>query len=281
MKPQYQHNVTTSFALWLDHYLLDKGEAYSNQTGRFVYYSDPRLSSTYKPFGSKYKQWVFDSSITGATIPTGFYVNSVFKSRDDGLKIDFLNGRVLASGVSTGAAVTGSFAVKEFNVYLSNDSEDDLILENNLEANKKFPWTGAYLDPYDQVFPAVYVCPDNIDNKPFSFGGEDETTAYIKCVVFAESPYSLEGVMSLFADSKQKVFKEKDFTSYPLNEYGDIKTAPYSFDDYYLNPDTNSELFIKDVTVSKFKDRRASAGAARSYIGFMDFEITKYRYPRA
>ena len=281
MKPQYQHNVTTSFALWLDHYLLDKGEAYTNKTGRFYYYQDARLPSNFKAFGTSYRQWVYDSSISGANVPSGVFINSTFVPRSSSLKIDYLNGRVLATGtgVLTGASVTGSFAVKDFNIYLSNENEEDLIIENNAAADKKFPWTGVnYLPPYDQTLPAIYIMPDSFENSPFSFGGEDETRSMMRSIVFADDPYSLDGVLSIFADSKNRVFKQKDFANYPLNEYGDLKSPPFSFDDYYTNPDPSVELFIDDVTVSKFKDSR---GTARSYIGFMDFEIIKYRYPRA
>jgi hypothetical protein len=91
MKPQYQHNVTTSFALWFDHYLLEKGEAYSNQTGTFTYYADPRISTTYKAFGTPYKQFVYDSTITGASIPSGVHVSGVFKGRNDGVIIGLGN----------------------------------------------------------------------------------------------------------------------------------------------------------------------------------------------
>lgn len=281
MKPQYQHNVTTSFALWLDHYLLQKGEAYTNQTGRFYYYQDARLPSTYKAFGTEYRQWVYDSTITGATIPSGVFINSTFTPRSSALKIDFLNGRVLATGagVPTGAAVTGRFSVKDFNIYLSNENEEDLIIEKNISSQKKFPWSGAtYLAPYDQTLPAIYIMSDSFENTPFSFGGEDETRSMMRSIVFADDPYSLDGVLSIFADSKNRVFKQKDFGSYPINEFGDIKTPPFSFDDYYTNPDPSVELFIDDVTVSKFKDSR---GSARSYIGFLDFEVINYRYPRA
>jgi len=275
MKPQYLHNVSTSFALWLDHHLLDKGEAYSNQTGKLYNYSDARLPSGYKVFGSPYKQWVYDSTITGASIPSGVYVNSVFTPRGANKHIDYLNGRVIYSGISTGANVTGSFAVKDFNIYFSNENEEDLILENNLKANEKFSWTGkTYLQPYDNALPAIYIIPDSVGNSPFAFGGEDETRAIMKCVVFAEDPYSLDGVLSLFADSKQKVFKQKDFTDYPLNEFGDVKAPPYSFENVTSG---STELFLDEVIVSKFKDPR---GKSKSYIGFMDFEIIKYRYPR-
>jgi hypothetical protein len=278
MKPQYQHNITTSFALWLDHHLLDKGEAYTNKTGKLYYYSDPRVSSTYKVFGSPHKQWVFDSSITGATIPSGVYVSGIFKNRNNGVVLDFINGRALVSGTTTGVNVTGSYSVKDFNIYLSNENEEDLILENNIEANSKFPQTGTYIAPYDESFPAIYVLSDGNKNTPFAFGGEDETRSLMRAVVFAESSYQLDGVLSLFSDSTQKVFKLKDFTDFPITEYGDIKSGTYSFDDYYTNPDVTTELYIDDVTASKLRDR--SKLGSKAYVGFLDFEIIKYRYPR-
>ena len=278
MKAQYQHNITTSFALWLDHHLLDKGEAFTNKTGKLYYYTDPRVSNTYKVFGSPHKQWVFDSSITGATIPSGVYVSGVFKGRNNGVILDFINGRALVSGTTTGVNVTGAYSVKDFNIYLSNENEEDLILENNIEANSKFPQTGTYIAPYDESFPAIYILSDGNKNTPFAFGGEDETRSLMRGVVFAESPYQLDGALSLFADTSQKVFKLKDFSNFPITEYGDIKSGSYTYDDYYINPSVDAELFIDDVTVSKLKER--SKAASRLYVGFMDFEIIKYRYPR-
>lgn len=284
MKHQYQHNVTTSFAMWIDHYLLEKGEAYQNQTGVLTYYSDPRLPSSYRTFGSLYKQWVFDSSITGATVPSGVYVNGTFKGRNDGVIIDYLNGRVLTTGnsIPTTATVTGSFAVKDYNIYLTNENEEDLIIENNnLAANEKFPWTGKYVQPYDQAIPAIYLITEGFHNTPFAMGGEDESRSHFKSVIFADSPYSLDGVLSIFADTMQRVFKLKDFGSYPINEFGDVKSSPYIYDDYYDNPTPQEQMFIDHVMVSKLKDSRSRTQNPKSFVGFADFEIIKYRYPRA
>jgi hypothetical protein len=281
MKPQYQHNVATSFALWFDHHLLSKGEAFANQTGKFYNYEDPRIPSTYKVFGSPHKQFVFDSSISGAIVPSGVFVNSVFKPRSNGLIMDYMNGRVLTTGVAATANITGAYSVKDFNIYMSNEDEEDLIIENNLEENAKFPWSGTYIQPYDELIPAVFIIADSIKNKPFAFGGEDETRSNMKCVVFTDNPYHLDGVLSLFADSQKKVFTEKDFGDYPLTEYGDVKSYPYNYDNYYSNPNPSVELFIDDVTVSKLKDTRSRSSNVRTYIGFIDFEVTQYRYPRA
>ena len=85
MIEQFQHKLTTSFILWFDNFLLKKGEAYSNTTGEFFYYADPRLDATYIAYGSPYKQWVTDSSIAGATIPTGVSIDGSFSGRNDGV----------------------------------------------------------------------------------------------------------------------------------------------------------------------------------------------------
>ena len=139
MKEQFQHKVTTSFFLWFDNFLLKKGEAYSNKTGQLYYYSDPRLDSDYVAYGSPYKQWVTDSSITGATIPTGVHFGTDTSGRSDGIAFDFDNGRVLVEDSITGSTITGEFAVKDFSIYLTNDTEDDLIVENKYVVNSRLP----------------------------------------------------------------------------------------------------------------------------------------------
>ena len=91
MIEQFHHKFTNSFFLWFDNYLLTKGQAYTNTTGTFFNYTDERLPTGYKTFGSAYKQWVNDSSIAGATIPSGIYVNGTYSGRNSTLVLDFEN----------------------------------------------------------------------------------------------------------------------------------------------------------------------------------------------
>ena len=105
MKPQYQHEVLTSFMLWFDNHLLTKGEAYSNKTGTLHYFDDSRLPDSYKAYASPYKQWVNDSSATGSTnpiIPTSF----MGSGRNDGVIFDFENGRIIETGGNFGTSST-------------------------------------------------------------------------------------------------------------------------------------------------------------------------------
>ena len=122
MKEQFIHTLTNSFMLWFDNFLLKKGEAFSNQTGAFYHTPDNFLDDSYVPFSSPYKQFVTDSSIVGATLPTGIAGNSHY--------IDYDNGRIVETGsnYTSSSTITGTFAVKDFNIYFTNETEEDLVI---------------------------------------------------------------------------------------------------------------------------------------------------------
>lgn len=279
MKEQFQHKLTTSFFLWFDNFLLKKGEAYTNRTGEFFYYDDPRLDSTYVAYGSPFKQWVTDSSITGATIPSGVYVNGTFSGRNSGVVLDYENGRALVSGSNTGASITGEFSVKDFNTYITNDTEEDLIVENKYMVNSRLP-SGPYnyIEPYDDVVPAIFLSTADSVNKPFAFGGEQETSVQVKAVILAEDTYQLDGVLSIFMDSIDEVITPIPMTGYPTTELGDLKNDSYSYTGTTDGYSTETKFYINNVTTSKLTDRDRKSLANEMYIGFLDFDVQQHRY---
>jgi hypothetical protein len=289
MIPQFQHKLSSSFLLWFDNYLLTKGQAYTNTTGRFYYYQDERIPDTYKVFGSPYKQWVSDYSITGATIPSGVFINGSFSGRATGSNnstssriLDFDNGRALISGAATGAVVTGAFATKDFSVYYSNETEEDLLIENKFIAQSKIGTnlSPTYVQPYDQVVPAIYICNSSFENKPFAFGGMDQTTTNLNAVVIAENPYQLDGVLSIFADSKNESIVDVPFDSYPFTEYGDLKSGYYNYQNLKTQYQNNNKYFVERVKTSKMNDKPRKSLVNDLYVGFIDFDVSIMRYPR-
>jgi len=279
MIEQFQHKLTTSFFLWFDNFLLKKGEAYTNTTGDFFYYSDPRLDSTFVTYGSPYKQWVTDSSIAGATIPSGVFIDGVFSGRNDGIVLDFDNGRALISGSVTDSSITGSFAVKDFNVYLTNDTEEDLIVENKYTVNSRLPsgpWT--YIEPYDDVVPAIFLSTDTIENKPFAFGGMQDTVVNAKAVILAEDTYQLDGVLSIFMDSVDEIITAIPMSGYPITELGDLKNNTYSYTVAKDQHTGETAFFVDKVKTSKLSDRTRNVLANELYVGFIDFDIRQHRY---
>ena len=279
MKEQFQHKLTTSFFLWFDNFLLTKGEAFSNKTGDFFYYSDDRLDATYKAYGSPYKQWVTDSSITGATVPSGVYIGGNFSGRDDGVVLDFDNGRALVSGSSTDLTITGSFAVKDFNVYMTNDTEEDLVVENKYTVNSRLP-SGpyTYISPYDDVVPAVFIASSDSRNSPFALGGMQDTQVTMKAVVLAEDPYQLDGVLSIFMDSAEECINPIPMTGYPTTELGDLKNNTYNYINKRNEYSDEIKFYINGVTTSRLSDRDRKSLAHDLYVGFVDFDVQQHRY---
>lgn len=282
MKPQYQHELMSSFFLWFDNHLLQKGEAYSNQTGYLYNFQDSRLPSSYKTYSSPYKQWVKDSSITGETNPI---IPSSFNGydRNDDLIFDFENGRIIETGgnFSENEILSGTFAVKDFNVYLTNETEEDLILENKFEINSRYSKSPSGTPPYDQMAPAIFINCEYMRNEGFAFGGEEKTTNTIKAVVLAEDSYQLDGVLSIFADSTRKAIAKIPFSKNPSTEYGDIKEGVYNYADLSNQYLTANPYYIEDVVVSKFSERAQNKMAGDLQIGFIDFEVSTSRFPRA
>ena len=153
MKPQFQHEANTSFALWLDHYLLVRGEAFSNRQGEiFTMLIElpmyPEDNDGFISYNSEYKQWVYDSDVKDAEIPSGVYIDTgdgvynFCERGQSGLMIDFDNGRVLLSGQYFSSnyntlQINADFAVKDVNIYLADDTEENLVLENKYNVNSR------------------------------------------------------------------------------------------------------------------------------------------------
>ena len=285
MKPTFTHNVINSFFLWFDNFLMTKGEAYKTYTTKLYNYEDPRLGGDKVVYGSPYKQWVYDKNITGATIPSGFTINNQFvPTGTSGMKIDFDNGRIIFnSGVSTNLSITGTYSVKEVNSYITDQPEDNLIIENKFVTNSRFTVSENYIPPYNPVTPCIFASIETAHNTAFAFGGEDETKCIIKVVAFCENLYQLDGVLSVFGDSYNEIFSIIPMTGHPLGEFNEMKTGAYptGYDYKNLSNAYNSQtLFISHVETSKIRDSVIKELNPILHIGFLDFEIKTYRYPR-
>ena len=277
MKPQFQHKVVTSIMLWFENYFLNKAEAFSTETGKFTYYNDIALPSGFKAYGSEYKQTIYDSSISGAYIPSGVYVNGSFSGFNNStLLFDHLNARIIASGLSTGANITGAFSPKQISVYFTNDTEESVILNVQEKLNQNIANPHEFYTPYEQKLPAIYMSNQSMQNKPFAFGGMNETITKTTAVVLANQAYELDCILSIFADSYNENISLCDFEANPLNEFGALKTGYYSYND--IKNKYKEKIFIKNVNSSKMSDKVRSNLLKQLYIGFIDFELSIHRY---
>ena len=91
-------------------------------------------------------------------------------------------------------SLSGQFAVKDFNLYMTNQTEEDLVIEK-FKTNDRFGSINTTgVEPYDQVLPAVFVTSESVQNEPFAFGGLDITKTNVKAVVMTSDLYCLDCV---------------------------------------------------------------------------------------
>ena len=285
MKAAFSHNLINSFFLWFDNFLLKKADAHKTYTTKLYNYSDERLGGDKIVYGSPYKQWVYDQSITGATIPSGLTIDGSFLSTGtSGMQFDFDNGRVIFnSGVSSGLDITGTYTVKEINSYITDQNEEKLIIENKYITNIRISLTENYVKPYIPATPSVFISMEDMDNQPFAFGGEDLTTSHVKAVAFCENLYQLDGILSTFADSFNEVLGKIPVNCHPIGEFGSIKTGVYptGYDYYNVVTECGPEKFyVNEVETSKIRDNNLKQLNPELNIGFIEFEIRTNRYPR-
>ena len=118
MKAQLDNILMSSMVMWMDHTILKKGEAYKNYNSRL--YPITNILNGFYTYGLPFKQVVCNSSIPGANLLSGVYVNNSFvKVGQNNLTgINPNNGQVYFNANQTGI-LSGNYAVKDFNIYLN------------------------------------------------------------------------------------------------------------------------------------------------------------------
>lgn len=276
MKRQFLHELYSSFVLWFDHTLLAKGEAYSNTFAQMYPMADDRYP-TFAVYGSPYKQWVYDSSITGALIPSGIYSNGNFFPRGaSGLKLDFNNGGALfPSGGNI--PVSGQISPKEFNIYTTTKTDQELIFEQKINLASEFSVGPSGITSKDLVAPCVFLRFNTSVNEPFALGGEYQTRVRVRATILSDTSFKLDAVGNIFVDQKENNFLVFDKT--PLNEYFDLKTGFYSYNDYITQYfDTNKLAYIEEVDFSRLTVTTNTRNPDL-LIGFLDFTVCLSRFP--
>jgi len=299
MKAQFDHLLQSSFYLWFDDKLTRVAEAYyepvQGQTFDAVVRGEDGaglgIPSNLDAYYCADRQLVSN----GLSEPSGVYIDSAFVEQGDPtyeLLIDHNEGRILTKAAAMGgqdlisSEVTGKFKRKEINVYITNETEEQLLLQNDFILSDVVG-EPTYLKQQSELgdrkysLPAAFISLNQSTNIPFAFGGVDNTSTTIRVVVITDSNYSLDAVLSLFRDSQNVSFKLVNFEDFPYGEFYHVKKFPYYYPDFIsTNSSGRPAAFIEKVTVSKLFDRSGTQIPPGLRIGFMDFDISNIRTPR-
>lgn len=271
MIKQVKSDIINSFALWMDHLLCNKGRAFTNWSGQF-YRQRNAKNSSFNTYFTPFREFVYDQSVSGATIPSGVYVNNNFVARGtSGLAIDYLNGGVwFDTGSSlSNLNISGNYAVKEFNIYQTTKSEGTLIYETKYEMKPKYLQQSTGLGPNKYVAPCIFVINDTTNNSPENLGGETyRKNLSIRAVVLSEDEQDLINVGSFFEDRAFSNFAILDST--PLNRSGDYKTGNYN---YVQSVQGRPLAYIQNVFYTKFDPDAENSLSDALKVGFLEFEV--------
>lgn len=262
--------------MWLTNRLEVDGEAYQNITGSL--YREQVTGVQGWVYASPYKSWVWDSCVTSATIPSGFMNSSgQFLTRASGLVIDFINGRVI-SPQNWGDTLSGAYARKEVNVYLSSPQETSYVLEQvyGENPNVSYPLTGFQ----GRALAAPLIMVTNADgtNVPWALGGMDNSQNTFRCFAISNTSYLQEGINSLCQDSAHKTIPFATYADTPLTASGDLKTPGWSYcRDIYQAIGCTGGMYIDKVYEYKLGDRVNDNPTF--LLSISDFELSKPRLP--
>ncbi len=154
MKPTIDSLIESSVFLWLDNVLVEQNAGFYNYQGDLKKSATPSFSG-YNSYLSPHRQWVYDSSISGAQVPTGALVGSTNTPRGTGLHLNFNNGEALMS--TSPSSVKATYSFKDINIYFHNETEETVLFDKKFSLN---PRTSPVPDSYqntDAVYPCIFI----------------------------------------------------------------------------------------------------------------------------
>lgn len=273
MQPQLDNKIISSFLLYVDNRVQQRGEAYYNTNGLF-YQTQSNINGLYA-YTSPYKQLCNDISITGANILSGVYLNNNYVSiGQSGLvAINHYDGAIyFNSGLPKNTIISGNFAIKDFSVYLSDQPDFKLLFETKYYTNPKYgniPKSGLPLDV--KTAPAIYITVKTQENKPLVFGGIDDNAIQLRAVVIAENAYQKIGVCNILKNLFMRPFRLVEST--PFDYLGNMTGINYNYTQL-SSSNTYKPLVLKSKVTEVNLDGEFLD--MKKQFAFVDFDISTW-----
>ena len=100
-------------------------------------------------------------------------------------------------------------------------------------------------------------------------------------MVLSFDNYTLDSVLSLFRDDVRRDITHVPYEDFPYGFSFSIKDFPYIYDDLIAAQSSPVKSHIEDVSVSKVVSEKIRENLNKNIsIGYIDFELCTYRFPR-
>lgn len=272
MIPQLDNRIVSSFMLFIDHEIQRQGLAYSNKGGLF--YQDENEFQGIYTYTCSYKQLANDTSISGANIMSGVYLNNSYVSVGQSglLSINHYDGSVnFDHAIPSGTRISGDFAVKDFSIYLSDQADYQVVMNSKFHSNPKYAQLATGISQDVKSMPAVFLVPKNQQAKDFAFAGIDDNSITIRGVVVCENAFQRVAIGNILKNFKLKPLKLAYST--PFDYLGNMTGINYNY--YNLPIDTSYDPRIMSVKVIEVPQDQSPLDMKKQ-ISMVDFEISAW-----
>lgn len=286
MLAQFENRVVSSMLLFIDNCVCTKGAAFTNFAS--LLYPMNSVYNNFYTYSAPFKSFMYDNSISGANIITGLYLNGTFVGTGtSGLhSIDYDQGRAYFTGkLPTSTVVSGSYALRDFNVMLTNQSDAYLLFETKYEIRPRITRTVTGLAGDVQTYPLIWLKDDGGTNVGMALGGLDNTTINMRAFVLSDSQFKLDAVFSILKDTARRNVALLDDSEFPLNSYGNLKNPTFNYTGLCTGRVSSKMVYIDRVDCTKFNLRSQDHTELLKinpevHVGILDFEVSQPRYPR-
>ncbi len=246
MKITHDIRILSSFALYLDHVITEKGLAYTNHSGLFYRMSQNNYQGLYA-YACPFKYLGNDTSISGMNVISGVYVNGTLTQAGTGGILHSINHNegtaYFSSAVSSSSIVSGNYAIKDFGIKIVDQPEHKLLLETKYVSNSKYNQTLSGLNSDISTAPIIFLKYKQSENKPFAFGGIDDNAIKIRAIIVADNEFQKIGACNIIKNLNWSGFYLVNAT--PFNFRGSYTGTPYNYTN--LSFDTTYYTFVKEV----------------------------------
>ena len=278
MKAQLDNVLMSSMIMWIDNTILKRGEAFQNYNSQF--YPITNIYNGFYSYGLPFKQVVSDSSVSGANLLSGVYVNNSFITvGQSGLTgINPFQGQVYFTGNQAGKTLSGTYAVKDFNIYLTNQPEEELLFETEYKIRPKTTQTATGLALESITYPCIFLKNNGGTNEPFALGGQDQTMMEVRAVVLADNMFNLDAVCSILKDTARRYVPL--INPPPFNNFGSLNSGYFNYNTLTSGINVSNDAFyITEVNISKIF-ANLNTKNNQVFPAFVDFTLSNIRYPR-
>jgi hypothetical protein len=137
------------------------------------------------------------------------------------------------------------------------------------------------LDETTYFLPACFVSLASSSNEEFAFGGEENTETRVRVMVLTKDSYILDSVISRLRDTAREQITHIPYEEFPYGYSYSIKNFPYKYDTLKASQSNPMTSHIDKVSVSKVVSESIREELNRNFsIGFIDFDLSTYRFPR-